>query len=86
MKKPLIIAMCVIIAVVIIPTVVWGISRLQLKKENAKRISGTWVETNWSADDKFDPDDETLYHTIDFDSSKEFRLLCLTDIHYRNGG
>ena len=86
MKKPVIIAICIILAVVIIPTVVWGISRLQLKKENAKRISGTWVETNWSADDKFNPDDETLYHTIDFDSSKEFRLLCLTDIHYRNGG
>lgn len=86
MKKTILRTIAVLLIIVIVPTAVWGVSRLQLKTESQKSVSGSWVETDWSSSDQYDPEDETLYHTIDLDSTESFRLLCLTDIHYRNGG
>ena len=86
MKKKILAVTAIVLIAALIPTALWGISRLQLKKENTNFIKGTWVETDWDKSNAFDPTDEALYHTIDFDSSKDFNLLCLTDIHYRNDG
>ena len=85
-KKKILAVTAIVLIAALIPTALWGISRLQLKKENTNFIKGIWVETDWDKSSTFDPTDEALYHTIDFDSSKDFNLLCLTDIHYRNDG
>ncbi|MCI5795265.1 MAG: metallophosphoesterase [Ruminococcus sp.] len=73
-------------AAAVILLLLWVISRAGLKKQSRIFKSGTWKEINWDANDEFDPDDETLYHTMDFDRDREFRLLMMTDIHYRNDG
>ena len=73
-------------AAAVIIILLWVISRAGLKKQSRIFKSGTWKEINWDANDELDPDDETLYHTMDFDRDREFRLLMMTDIHYRNDG
>lgn len=86
LKKALTIVIPLVLAIIIIPLSVWGVSRMQLKSEEKKMISGTWEEVNWDSSQKFEPENEELYHTIDIDSSKPFTLLTMSDIHYRNGG
>ena len=65
---------------------IFGISRIQLKKESTNFKSGTWVEKNWDVKDTFNPDDSELYYTIDVEKGKDFNLLVVTDMHYRNDG
>lgn len=86
MKKILKIVVPVVVLAIAVPLSVWGVSRIQLKKEEAKFVSGSWEEINWSPEDSYDPDDEKLYHTIDVQRNEEFNVLFLSDIHYRNGG
>lgn len=78
-----------LIAIALVVAVVFGafgISRIQLKKESTSFKSGTWVEKDWNINDEFNPDDSELYHTIDVEKGKDFTLLVVTDMHYRNDG
>lgn len=86
MKKVLKIVLPVILVCAVIPSALWGISRGMLKVEEKKLISGAWEEIIWSADQRFDPLDEKLYHTVDVEKGEPFTLLALSDVHYRNGG
>ena len=86
MKKDLKMVLTIVLACVMVPLCIWGVSRVMLKSEENMMVSGEWEEINWSAAQEFDPLDESLYHTIDVPKGEPFRLLALTDIHYRNGG
>lgn len=85
-KTVLKIVVPVILSAVILPVCIWGISRVQLKNEETKFVSGEWKETVWSENDTYNPDDNELYYTFDIENAEDFRLLVLTDIHYRNDG
>lgn len=86
MNKVFKIALLIALVCVIVPLCVWGVSRVMLKNAETTFVSGSVEEINWSAQQTYDPLDESLYHTFDVPKGTPFRVLALTDIHYRNGG
>lgn len=82
--------------------ITWGVSRAQYNEQSLQFKRGVWDETAiWGGVTQvdadgvtyvkdgapvFDPNDEKLYHMIDVDPDEEFKVLMLTDIHYRDGG
>lgn len=77
MKKVIKIIIPIILIAVIIPTAVWGVSRLQLKSREAELISGVWAETLWNAADAYVPDDSSLYYTVVLSRETISPCLCL---------
>lgn len=86
MNKVFKIALLIALVCVIVPLCVWGVSRVMLKNAETTFVSGSVEEISWSAQQTYDPLDESLYHTFDVPKGTPFRVLALTDIHYRNGG
>lgn len=93
------VTVAVVIAVAVLFGV-WGIALAQLKNSVVQYKSGVWDETLvWGADvsvsggrvsysgaGEYDPDDNALYYTFDVPYGEEFKVLTLTDVHYRNDG